>query len=196
MLKLYYAPGTSSLAPHVLLEEAGAAYEAQPIQFLKFEQQSEAYLKINPRGKVPALQLEGAQVLTENGAILSYVAKKFPGAKLWPGDLMTEVQAISAMAWFSTTVHPASMHFVRPERFTVDAIDGLFGYSEDLADFPVRLPSLHQRRHSTSCAVSGVTCWSCRSESSRYFSQYCTLSIEVGHPVRRSLLPLTETKAY
>lgn len=121
MLKLYYAPGTSSLAPHVLLEEAGAAYEAQPIQFPKFEQQSEAYLKINPRGKVPVLQLEDGQVLTENVAILSYVAKKFPGAKLWPGDLMTEVQAISAMAWFSTTVHPAFMHFVRPERFTVDA---------------------------------------------------------------------------
>jgi glutathione S-transferase len=121
MLKLYYSPGTSSMASHITLEEAGAAYETQPTLVNKGEQQSEAYLKINPRGKVPALQLEDGQVLTENTAIVSYVAKKFPGANLWPCDPMTEARAISTMAWFSTTVHPAFAHFVRPERFTADA---------------------------------------------------------------------------
>jgi glutathione S-transferase len=121
MLKLYYSPGTCSMASHITLEESGAAYETQAILFAKGEQQSEAYLKVNPRGKVPALQLEDGQVLTENTAILSYVAKKFPDAKLWPCDPMTEVRAISTMAWFSTTVHPAFAHFVRPERFTADA---------------------------------------------------------------------------
>jgi len=109
------------MASHITLEEAGAAYEVQPTLVDKGEQQSEAYLKINPRGKVPALQLEDGKILTENAAILSYVAKKFPEANLWPCDPMAEVRAISTMAWFSNTVHPAFAHFVRPERFTADA---------------------------------------------------------------------------
>jgi glutathione S-transferase len=121
MLKLYYSPGTSSMASHITLEEAGAAFEVQPTLVDKGEQQSEAYLKINPRGKVPALQLEDGKILTENTAILSYVAKKFPEANLWPCDPMAEVRAISTMAWFSSTVHPAFAHFVRPERYTADA---------------------------------------------------------------------------
>jgi glutathione S-transferase len=120
MLKLYYSPGTSSMASHITLEEAGAAYEVQPTLVDKGEQQSAAYLKINPRGKVPALQLEDGKILTENTAILSYIAKKFPDANLWPCDPMAEVRAISTMAWFSTTVHPAFAHFVRPERYTAD----------------------------------------------------------------------------
>src|SRR6516165_3654569 len=99
MLKLYYSPGTSSMASHITLEEAGAVYEVQPTLVDKGEQQSEAYLKINPRGKVPALQLEDGKILTENAAILSYVAKKFPEANLWPCDPMAEVCAISTMAW-------------------------------------------------------------------------------------------------
>ena len=109
------------MASHIALEETGAAYEARPILFHKGEQQSEAYLKVNPRGKVPALEFEDGQVLTENTAILSYVAKKFPSANLWPGDPMSEVRALSIMGWFSTTVHPAFAHFARPERFTADA---------------------------------------------------------------------------
>ena len=109
------------MASHITLEEAGAAYEVQPTLVDKGEQQSEAYLKINPRGKVPALQLEDGKILTENAAILSYVAKKFPEANLWPCDPMAEVRAISTMAWFSNTVHPAFAHFVRPERYTADA---------------------------------------------------------------------------
>ena|SRR5579871_3541169 len=121
MLKLYYCPGTSSMALHITLEEAGAPYEARPILFQNSEQRSEAYLKINPRGKVPALQLEDGEILTENPAVLSYIAKKFPGAKLWPCDPMTEVRAISTLAWFSNTVHTAFAHFVRPERYTADA---------------------------------------------------------------------------
>jgi glutathione S-transferase len=121
MLKLYYSPGTCSMAPHITLEETGAPYETQPILFAKGEQQSEAYLKVNPRGKVPALQLDDGQVLTENTAILSFVAKKFPDANMWPGNQMGEVRALSTMAWFSTTVHPAFAHFARPERFTADA---------------------------------------------------------------------------
>jgi glutathione S-transferase len=109
------------MASHITLEETGVAYETQLTLIPNGEQQSEAYLKVNSRGKMPALQLEDGQVLTESTAILSYIAKKFTGAKLGPSEPVTEARAISTMAWFSNTVHPAFMHFIRPERFTADA---------------------------------------------------------------------------
>jgi glutathione S-transferase len=120
MLKLYFSPGACSMASHITLEEAGASYEPKPTLIPKGEHQSEAYLKVNPRGKVPALQLDDGQVITENTAILSYLGKQFPNAKLWPSDPVTEARAISTMAWFSNTVHPSFTHIMRPERFTTD----------------------------------------------------------------------------
>ena len=121
MLKLYYSPGVCSMASHITLEETGAGYEPQPTLLPKGEHQSEAYLKVNPRGKVPALQLDDGQVLTENTAILSYLARQYPQAKMWPSDPVGEARAISTMAWFSNTVHPSFTHIMRPERFTTDA---------------------------------------------------------------------------
>jgi glutathione S-transferase len=120
MLKLYFSPGVCSMASHITLEETGTAYEAKPTLLPKGEHQSEGYLKINPRGKVPALQLADGQVITENTAILSYLAKQYPNAKMWPSDPVGEARAISTMAWFSNTVHPSFTHIMRPERFTAD----------------------------------------------------------------------------
>ncbi len=121
MLKLFFSPGACSMASHITLEEVGASYEPKPTLIPKGEHQSEAYLKVNARGKVPALQLDDGQVITENTAILSYLGKQFPGAKMWPSDPVTEARAISTMAWFSNTVHPSFTHIMRPERFTTDA---------------------------------------------------------------------------
>ena len=56
MLTLYYAPGACSLAAHIVLEEGGETYEAQRIDLSKGEQRTEAYLKIHPLGRVPALR--------------------------------------------------------------------------------------------------------------------------------------------
>ena len=80
MLTLYYWPGASSVIPHVTLEEIGAPYELKLINLAKGEHKGAAYLKINPRGKVPALSIDG-NVLTENVAILTYLAKQFPDAR-------------------------------------------------------------------------------------------------------------------
>ena len=70
MLTLYYAPGACSMAPHIVLEETGASYATELVSLAKGEQQGDAYLRVNPRGKVPALRTE-AGVLTENVAILT-----------------------------------------------------------------------------------------------------------------------------
>src|SRR5271166_121086 len=64
MYKLYYAPGTCALASHIALEEAGAAYKAERLDFKTNQQNSPEYLAINPKGRVPALVTDHG-VLTE-----------------------------------------------------------------------------------------------------------------------------------
>ena len=120
MLTLYFCPGACSTASHVALEETGAPYAEKPIMLPKGEQKTADYLKINPRGKVPALEVDG-KILTENTAILTYLATTFPAKKLMPADPFEQARCISTMAWFSNIVHPAYTHYMRPERFAPDA---------------------------------------------------------------------------
>ena len=120
MLTLYFCPGACSTASHVALEETGAPYVEKPIMLPKGEQKTPEYLKINPRGKVPALDVDGT-ILTENTAILTYLALKFPEKKLLPTDSFEQARSISTMAWLSNIVHPSYTHYMRPERFAPDA---------------------------------------------------------------------------
>ena len=116
MLTLYFSPGACSMASHIGIEETGAPYEEKPTLLAKGEQKTEAYLKINPRGKVPALSADG-KVITENTAILTYLARRFPEKKLLPADPLEEARCIGTMAWFSNIVHPSYQRYMRPERF-------------------------------------------------------------------------------
>jgi glutathione S-transferase len=118
-IKLYYAPGACSLASHIALEEAGLPYETRKIDTAAGEQRSPEYLKINPRGRVPTLVVDG-KVLTENVGILTYIAGGYPKANLWPQDTWHQAQAVSTMAWLSNTVHPTFAHLFRPQRYTPD----------------------------------------------------------------------------
>jgi glutathione S-transferase len=118
MLKLYYAPGACSTASHIGLEESGAKYDSQALSFAKSEQKTPEYLKINPRGRVPALVTDGGTIV-ENTAILDYVAATH-APQLMPSDPLQRARAISLMAWFSNNVHPSFTHISRPERFATD----------------------------------------------------------------------------
>ena len=121
MLTLYYAPGSSSMASHIALEEAGARYDTRFVDEDAGEHRTEAYLRVNPRGKVPALRLADGSVLVENVAIQTYVARAHPEAGLLPADAGGEARALSLMAFFATAVHPAFSHFWAPRRFTGDS---------------------------------------------------------------------------
>lgn len=121
MLTLYYSPGACSMASHIGAEESGVSYEPKQILIAKGEQKTPDYLKINPRGKVPALKLDDGAVLTENTAILSYLAKRSPEKGLLPKDPAAEARCVSMMAWLSNTVHPAFTHIFRPGNFSEDA---------------------------------------------------------------------------
>lgn len=122
MLKLYYAPHTCSLATHIALEEVGADYSTVRVDFARTEQQSPAYLVVNPKGRVPALVTDRG-ILTETPAMLAFVAQSFPAAGLAPVDdpfAFAEVQAFNA--YLCATLHVAHAHRMRGHRW-VDAGD-------------------------------------------------------------------------
>jgi glutathione S-transferase len=120
MLKLYYAPGSAALAVHIALEQAGADYEAVRVDLANNEQRSPEYLRVNPKGRVPAL-VTGRGILTETPAILAYIAQSFPAAKLAPLDdpfAFAEAQAFNS--YLCSTVHVAHAHNRRGYRWADD----------------------------------------------------------------------------
>ena len=120
MLTFYFAPHTCSLASHIALEDAGAAYELRRISFKTTEQQSPDYRRVNPKARVPALVTPGG-VLTETPAILAFIAQSYPQAKLAPLDdpfMFAEIQAFNS--YLCSTVHVAHAHRMRGYRWTDD----------------------------------------------------------------------------
>jgi glutathione S-transferase len=117
MIKLFYAINTCSLASHIALEEAGAAYTTVRINFANNEQRRPEYLAINPKGRVPAMVTDRG-TLTETPAMLAYIAQRFPQAGLAPLDdpfAFAEVQAFNS--YLCSTVHVAHAHRMRGRRW-------------------------------------------------------------------------------
>src|SRR5947209_7649496 len=107
-MKLHFAPGACSLASHIVLEESGARYEAAKVNLREGEQRKPEYLKINPKGKVPALVLDDGQVLTENPVIQAYVADANPQSKLLaPAGQLARWRALEWTAWCASGIQPA-----------------------------------------------------------------------------------------
>jgi glutathione S-transferase len=124
MLTLYFAPGASSMAPHIALHEIGAPFESRPLSFHRKENRVPAFLAINPEGKVPTLLIDG-RPLTEVAAILFYLARRFPEAKLLPtDDIEAEAQVVSWMSFIAATVHPA-------RRQGADHARAVYGVADD-----------------------------------------------------------------
>ena len=117
MLKLYFTPETCALASHIALEQAGADYEVARVDFSTGEQRAPAYLKINPKGRVPALATEHG-ILTETPAILLFIAQTYPKSRLAPLDdpfALAQVQAFNS--YLCSTVHVAHAHRMRGTRW-------------------------------------------------------------------------------
>jgi glutathione S-transferase len=117
VLTLYYARVTCALASHIALEDAGAEYATRRIDFSRGEQQSRAYLAVNPKGRVPAL-VTPRGILTETPAILVFIAQSFAEARLAPiDDPFAFAQTQAFAAYLCSTVHVAHAHRPRGARW-------------------------------------------------------------------------------
>lgn len=120
MLKLYYSPGSCALASHIALQEAGAVYATERVDFKSNQQNSPEYLAINPKGRVPALVTDRG-ILTETSAMLAFIAQSYPQAKLAPlDDPFAFAQAQAFNSYLCSTVHVAHAHRGRGYRWATE----------------------------------------------------------------------------
>ena len=122
---LYFAPSTCARVTLTALEEIGKPFETRLIAFMAGEHRKPDFLAVNPQGKVPALDT-GNGVLTQNGAILLYLARSNPEAGLLPltGDALDDAQVTSALFRISADLHPLVTRFVLPGMMTASPDGG------------------------------------------------------------------------
>jgi glutathione S-transferase len=106
-VKLYYSSGACSLAPHIALREAGLKFETEKVDLAaKKTERGTDYWSINPKGYVPALQLDDGDVLTEVSAILQYIADQKPASGLLPAAGSKErYRAVEWIGFITTELH-------------------------------------------------------------------------------------------
>ena len=119
MLTLWYSRKSCAYTPHILLYETGSEFEAKQLDFAKNEQTSSDFLRINPKGKVPALVTPDG-VLTENPAILLYIAQTFPEKSFAPINPFELAKAQAFNMFIASTVHVAHAHKHRGYRWVDD----------------------------------------------------------------------------
>jgi glutathione S-transferase len=104
MMKLYFAPNACSLADHIALIEAGADFEAVAVDIhTKRTASGEDFLAINPKGYVPALMLDDCEILTENIAVLDWIAERYP--QLRRNGTLSRTRQLEMLAFISTEIH-------------------------------------------------------------------------------------------
>jgi glutathione S-transferase len=119
MIKLFYAPGTCALAPHIVLEWIGEPYDLQ-----KVKPSDPDYLKLNPLGQVPAIQDGESEMMNQADAVLKYLARKYPAAKLGDdGTLQDGYDLDRWLAFLTGDMHPAFFPYFAPARYSTNSSD-------------------------------------------------------------------------
>jgi glutathione S-transferase len=150
-MKLYYSPGACSLADHIALHEAGLSFEHEKVDLKTKRTESGAdYAVVNPKGYVPALTLDSGETLSENIAILDWIAHQDTALK--PTGAMGHTHLLEALAFVSTEIHKsfkpyfsgasddekakAAQVIVKRMRYLADTMQGdyLFGDDVSVAD--------------------------------------------------------------
>jgi glutathione S-transferase len=106
-MKLYFSPGACSLAPHIALREAGLKIDLEKVDLVaKKTERGADYWSINPKGYVPALQLDNGEILTEVSALLQYLADQRPGANLLPAaGTLERTRVVEWIGFIATELH-------------------------------------------------------------------------------------------
>ena len=117
-LVLYFAPGTCARVPLVTMFEKGIPFEPRLIRFMAGDHKKPEYMALHPQGKVPLLIADGRPV-SENVAILTFLARTFSGKKILPftGDAYDDAQILSDLAWCSAGMHPIVTRLRMPQFF-------------------------------------------------------------------------------
>ena len=115
-MKLYFSPGACSLAPHILLNEAGYAYETEKVDLAAKKTASGGdFFAINPKGYVPAIALDDGQLVTEVQVILRYLADQKPQSGLMPKPgTMERVRAEEWLNFIASEMHKSYGPIFRP----------------------------------------------------------------------------------
>lgn len=118
-MQIHYAPNTIALASLITLEEIGAPYTPVRVDFSRNAQRADPYLRLNPKGRVPAL-VTPQGTLTETPAILTWLGQSFPQANLLPADPFGFARVQELMAYLCSTVHVSHAHKRRGARWSDD----------------------------------------------------------------------------
>ena len=111
-MRLYYSPGACSLADHIALHEAGLDFEHVKVDLkAKTTEHGEDFAAINPKGYVPALTLDSGELLSENIAILDWIAHQAPSLK--PQGPLGHTHLLEALAFISTEIHKGFAPFFK-----------------------------------------------------------------------------------
>jgi glutathione S-transferase len=115
-MQLYYSPGACSLAPHIVLREAGVDFEAVKVDGrAKKTVNGEDYWQVTAKGYVPALRLDNGEVLTECTAVMQYVSDQNPGAQLsGPAGSFARYRVLEWLGYISTELHKGFGVFFTP----------------------------------------------------------------------------------
>lgn len=115
-MKLYYSPGACSLAPHIVLREAGLPFELEKVNLGTKQTETGAdYRAINPKGYVPTLQLDNGEVLTEASVVMQYLADQAPEKQLLPAaGTMERYRVVEWLNFISTEVHKSLGMLFKP----------------------------------------------------------------------------------
>lgn len=123
MLKLYYSPQSCSLIPHIFLEELKSDYETELVDVKTQQNKKAQFLKINPRGKIPALA-HNQRIITETVAIINYLADIHDETNFFPQkDISQKTANLEWMLYFATSVHNAFLRLFRPNYFIIEKKD-------------------------------------------------------------------------
>lgn len=124
-MKLYYSPGSCSMAAHIALEETQRRFEPVLVSLREDAQHSDWFRAVNPRARVPVLELDDGAVITETPAILTLIADWSPRAQLLPPvhDLNCRGRALEWLGWLSTGPQIAVVQVWRPNRFVAADAD-------------------------------------------------------------------------
>ncbi len=123
-LELYFSPGACSRVTMIALEETGQAFDTHLVAFMAGEHRQPAYLRLNPAGKVPVLVADG-EVITQNVAILTFLAHAFPDAGLLPPTAtpLKDAQLLGQLIAFTADLHPIVTRIAFPQ-LMIDAPGG------------------------------------------------------------------------